>query len=84
VIAARRVRASASAIARTADDLAPEPRRLLGTAVERMTLSARAATRVVRVAQTIANLAGRTEVGVADLAEALQYRPDSPGVSTLT
>jgi magnesium chelatase family protein len=76
VIAARAVRARDATPARSADALHGEARRLLAVAVDRVGLSARGAARVVRVAQTIAYLAGRTEVETADVAEALQYRPD--------
>jgi len=48
--------------------------RLLETAVERLGLSARAFSRVRKVARTIADLAARESIGAADVAEALQYR----------
>jgi len=49
-------------------------RALLAAASERLGLSARGWHRVLRVARTIADLAGRERVAVADLSEALSYR----------
>lgn len=49
-------------------------RRLLGESMERLHLSARAHDRVLKVARTIADLAGAAEVGDEHVAEALQYR----------
>ena len=47
---------------------------LLQRASQTLDLSARALHRVVKVAQTIADLAGAERIGPAHLAEALQYR----------
>jgi magnesium chelatase family protein len=49
-------------------------RSLLRSAIERLQLSARSLERVLRVARTLADLAGRTAVDEAALAEALRYR----------
>ena len=56
-------------------------RQLLHAAVERLALSGRAHDRILRVARSIADLAGRERVLADDVAEALQYRlrlGDSP------
>ncbi|HEX5387953.1 MAG TPA: YifB family Mg chelatase-like AAA ATPase [Gemmatimonadales bacterium] len=47
---------------------------LLRSAAERLSLSARACHRVVKLARTIADLAGDEVIGVAHLSEAIQYR----------
>jgi magnesium chelatase family protein len=49
-------------------------RQLLEAASERLGLSARAYSRIVRVARTIADLAGDSRVTTTHLAEAIQYR----------
>lgn len=48
---------------------------ILKTAVNNLHLSARAYHRVLKLARTIADLAGETDIKVQYLAEALQYRP---------
>ena len=50
-------------------------RRLLEQAMSRLALSARAYDRVLKVARTIADLAGDERVTAAHLAEAISYRP---------
>jgi magnesium chelatase family protein len=45
---------------------------------EAMRLSARGYTRMLRVARTIANLAGVEQVGRIHIAEALSYRRQAP------
>jgi magnesium chelatase family protein len=54
--------------------LGPEARRLLETAVERLGLSARAYSRILKIARTIADLAGEPDLALAHVAEAIQYR----------
>ena len=53
-------------------------RRLLAEAVDKMKLSARGYHRVLRVARTIADLAGAEKVTRLHVAEALSYRRVSP------
>ncbi len=59
-------------------DATRDARRLLGQAVEKLGLSARAARRVLKVARTIADLAGEPKTAPAAVAEALGYRDDTP------
>ena len=54
-------------------------RRLLRDALSRLSLSARSFHRVLKVARTIADLAGRPGVGAGDVAEALAYRSADRG-----
>jgi len=48
---------------------------LMKAAVRQLNLSARGYHRVLRLARTIADLAGAEQIGPAHLAEAIQYRP---------
>jgi magnesium chelatase family protein len=59
--------------------LQPEARALAEQAAERLRLSSRGFTRVLRVARSIADLAGAAAVRRADVAEALAYRHRIPG-----
>ena len=54
------------------DDLAQG---LLQAAMKQMHMSARGFHRILKVSRTIADLSGADTIGVAQLAEALQYRP---------
>jgi magnesium chelatase family protein len=56
----------------------PDARTLLGRAVSRLGLSARAARRTLRVARTIADLAGDAQTGRDAIAEAIGYRDRIP------
>ena len=48
--------------------------RLLKMAMEKLGLSARAYTRILKVARTIADLDGKERIGVEHLSEAINYR----------
>ncbi len=55
--------------------LQDEGQRLMRAAMTQLNLSARAYHRILKLARTIADLAGSEEIQSAHLAEALQYRP---------
>ena len=57
--------------------LAAADRELLERSLDRLGLSARAYHRILRVARTIADLAGAESIGTPHLAEAIQYRRTS-------
>ena len=60
-------------------ELHPDARRLAEQAAERLRLSARGFTRVLRVARPVADLGGAPHVRQADVAEALAFRHRVPG-----
>ena len=51
-----------------------EGKELLRAAIQQLGLSARAYDRILRLARTVADLAGREEIAVEHVAEAIQYR----------
>ncbi|HEY7092311.1 MAG TPA: hypothetical protein VH393_03985 [Ktedonobacterales bacterium] len=56
-------------------EVEPAAQPLLRAAMQRLQLSARAFHRVLKLARTIADLAGAETIAAPHLAEALQYRP---------
>jgi magnesium chelatase family protein len=54
--------------------LPPPAAALLEDAIDRLGLSARAYARVLKIARTVADLAGQGEIGPLHVAEAVQYR----------
>ena len=61
---------------RACTDLDGPGRRMFASALERLSLTARGHDRVLRVARTIADLAGSERILADHLAEALQFRGD--------
>jgi len=51
-----------------------DSKRLLEMAIDKLGLSARAYTRVLKVSRTIADLAGEESIQASGVAEAIQYR----------
>jgi magnesium chelatase family protein len=60
-------------------DIAADARQLAETAADRLRLSARGFTRILRVARTVADLGGAEQVRRPDVAEALAFRARQPG-----
>ena len=63
----------------SAAPLSDELTEFLNTAAEKMSMSARGYNRIKRIARTIADLRGANNIEMADLAEALSYRPIGRG-----
>lgn len=54
--------------------ITPDAKALLSAAINQMSLSARAYDRILKLARTISDLAGEETIGIAHIAEAVQYR----------
>jgi magnesium chelatase family protein len=59
-------------------NLTPEAKQLLDKAAEKLSLSARAYMRIIKVSRTIADLNRVQKIGTAEISEALQYRRQAP------
>ena len=59
---------------RTHGKMDEETHEFLKQAISELNFSARAYDRILKVARTIADLAGREELNLADVSEAIQYR----------
>jgi len=55
-------------------EIPPEAEAMMETAFKKLSLSARASFRILRVARTIADLEGKDKIETAHVAEAIQYR----------
>lgn len=53
--------------------------KLLAAAFKRYSLSARSVTRILKVARTVADIAGRENISANDIAEAVQFKTREPG-----
>ncbi len=60
-------------------ELDADSERLMKIAFKKQSLSARSFTRILKVARTIADLAGRESISVNDVAEAIQYKTKDLG-----
>lgn len=74
-----------SGLLQTFCPLTPEAERMLGLAMERLGLSARAYTRILKVSRTLADLAGEEQILPRHVSEAINYRSldrDQAGLSS--
>ncbi len=56
-------------------ELSPDAQLLLKQAIMKLSLSARTYFKIIKIAQTIADLEGKRQITVIHISEALQYRP---------
>lgn len=64
--------------------LIPKVKKILDQAVDHYQLSARVYYRILKLARTIADLAGRNQLSETDIAEAIQYRPQTKSSLAMT